>query len=158
MTQRVFSFHYVLRDQEGELIDQSEADDPLHFLEGSGQIIPGLEAVVIGLNAGDKRKVDVKADEAYGVRDENLIVTVPRSNFPKADLKLGDVFQSQTSEDSEPLMFTVVKLEDEDVTLDGNHPLAGVDLSFDVTMVGVRPASSEELEHGHAHGPGGHHH
>ena len=156
---RVISFHYTLTDSSGEVIDTSRDQNvPFSYLEGMGQIIPGLERALALLSVGDQRKINVAAADAYGVQDEQLLVKVPREKLPNSsELQAGDQFQA-SGPNGEVLLFRVVGVEGEEVTLDGNHPLAGVDLTFDVEMMGVREATAEELAHGHVHGPGGHHH
>lgn len=157
MTQRVFGFHYTLKDKEGNVIDSSENAAPLLFLEASGQIIPGLEKELLGLDVGDKKNIQVKAAEAYGEVVEDLKITVQKSQFPEGqELNIGDQFQV-TNEQHAPV-FTVVEIQGEEVHVDGNHPLAGHDLFFDVEITEKRAATEEEVAHGHAHGPGGHHH
>ena len=157
MTQRVIGFHYTLKDKDGNVIDSSENASPLLFLESSGQIIPGLEKEIVDLEVGDKKNVEVKAADAYGEVIEDLRITVQRSQFPEGqELNVGDQFQV-TNEDHAPI-FTVVNIEGEDVHVDGNHPLAGHDLFFDVEVTEKRSATEEELAHGHAHGVGGHQH
>ena len=157
MTQRVFGFHYTLKDKEGNVIDSSENAAPLLFLEASGHIIPGLEKELLGFDVGDKKNIQVKADEAYGEVVEHLKITVQKSQFPEGqELNIGDQFQV-TNEQHAPV-FTVVEIQGEDVHVDGNHPLAGHDLFFDVEITEKRAATEEEVAHGHAHGPGGHHH
>ncbi len=155
MNQRVISFHYKLTDDTGALLDASEADEPLAFLEGGENIIPGLEAVLITLKKGDKKKVSVPSADAYGERNEELIVQVPRDELPTKKIEVGDIFSGGDEEQTLP--FTVIEVTDTEVTLDGNHPLAGQDLTFDVEIVDIREATAEELMHGHAHGLGGHH-
>ncbi len=156
---RVISFHYTLTDPSGEVLDTSrDQNAPFSYLEGSGQIIPGLERALALLGVGDQRKISVAAADAYGLQDEQLMVTVPREKLPNSgELQEGDQFQA-SGPNGEMLLFRVVGIEGEEVTLDGNHPLAGVDLVFDVEMTGIREATAEELAHGHVHGPGGHHH
>ena len=156
---RVISFHYTLTDSTGEVIDTSrDQNDPFSFLEGMGQIIPGLERALALLTVGDKKKIEVAAADAYGVMDEQLIVQVPRDKLPNSEeLQEGDQFQAN-GPNGEVLLFRVVEVVGTDVKLDGNHPLAGEDLTFDVEMMAVRDATPEELAHGHAHGAGGHHH
>ncbi len=156
MDKRVFTFHYTVTDKTGEILDSSAESEPLSFLEGAGQIIIGLESQITDLKVGEKKDIHVKAADAYGVRDEQLIVEVARDDIPHADIEVGDVFQGG-SED-EPQILTVVAVSTTHVTLDGNHPLAGKDLKFAVDMVGIRPATNDEVMHGHAHDPGGHHH
>ncbi|MBD63994.1 MAG: peptidylprolyl isomerase [Halobacteriovoraceae bacterium] len=157
MTQRVFGFHYTLKDKDGNVIDSSQNTSPLLFLESSGQIIPGLEKEIVDLEVGDKKNVEVKAADAYGEVIEDLRITVQKSQFPEGqELNIGDQFQV-TNEDHAPI-FTVVNIEGEDVHVDGNHPLAGHDLFFDVELTEKRDATDEEKAHGHAHGVGGHNH
>jgi FKBP-type peptidyl-prolyl cis-trans isomerase SlyD len=155
---RVVSFHYTLKDKAGKMIDSSDKQGPMVFMEGSGQIIPGLESELKKLSRGEKKNIFVKAQDAYGEYRKDMVVEVPRSQFPKGEkIQVGDRFQ--VSEDHEPSpVFMVVSITDQNVTLDGNHPLAGQDLSFDVEVTEIRDATQEEISHGHAHGPGGHHH
>jgi FKBP-type peptidyl-prolyl cis-trans isomerase SlyD len=154
MTQQVIGFHYTLKDKKGELIDSSEGREPLLFLQGSGMIIPGLEKEIVELTVGDKKTVEVLAQDAYGDVIDDLIINVQKSQFPQdRELTVGDQFQ--VNEEPNAPIFTVVSIEAEEVTLDGNHPLAGVDLVFDVELTEKRDATEEELAHGHAHGKGG---
>ncbi len=158
LSKRVVSFHYTLTNQEGEVIDTSKDSDAFSYLEGSGQIIPGLERAMVLLSVGDKKKIEVAAKDAYGEQDQELILQVPKSKLPNSDsLEIGDQFQAR-GPNEEMLMFRVIGVEGEDATLDGNHPLAGEDLIFDVEVTAVRDATAEEVAHGHAHGAGGHHH
>lgn len=156
MSTRVISFHYTLKDSKGEVIDSSDGSDPLYFMEGSGQIIPGLETEILKMNAGQSAQVEVSPEQGYGIRDEDLIAKVPRSQVPKKDVQVGEHFQVSMGDDER--IVTVTEVTDETVTLDANHPLAGQKLFFDVKIVEIRPATAEEKSHGHAHGPGGHHH
>jgi len=157
MTKQIIGFHYTLKDKEGNVIDSSEGSNPLLFMVGSGQIIPGLESKITPLNIGDKQDIEVKAGEAYGEIVQDLQLTVQKSQFPEgADLKVGDQFQ--VNEEPNAPVFTVIEIENEDVHIDGNHPLAGQDLFFAVEVTEKRDATQEEVDHGHAHGPGGHHH
>ncbi len=154
---RVVTMHYTLTDESGEVLDSSAGGEPLQYLEGAGNIIPGLEREVQKMQIGEKKKVKIQAAEAYGEKREDLVVTVQRTQFPAdAKLKVGDRFRGG-SDDHSPV-FTVLSIEGEEITLDGNHPLAGKDLNFDVEVKEVRPATEEEVSHGHAHGPHGHHH
>lgn len=157
MTTQVMGFHYTLKDKEGNVIDTSDNSEPLLFLVGSGQIIPGLEIEISAMSVGDKKNIEVKAADAYGEVIDDLRITVQKSQFPPdADLKVGDQFQ--VNEEPHAPIFTVISIEGEDVNIDGNHPLAGEDLFFDVEVTEKRDATQEEIDHGHAHGPGGHHH
>jgi FKBP-type peptidyl-prolyl cis-trans isomerase SlyD len=151
---RVVSFHYTLRDPSGRAIDTSAGGDPVTYLEGAGQIIDGLDAQLRGVAAGSKARVQVPAARAYGERDPAQIQRVKRAQLPvQGDLQVGDQFQTDT--DRFAPVVTVAAIEGDDVLLDGNHPLAGVDLTFDVEIITARPATAEELRHGHAHGAGG---
>ena len=154
MAAKVISFHYTLTDPAGKKLDSSEGDEPLSFLEGVGQIIPGLEQALAKLKVGEKKKISVPSKEAYGAKDDKKLVEVPLDQLPKKDIKIGDMFQA--GQNSPPL--TVIKVSPTHATLDANHPLAGVDLTFDVEITEIRDATPEEMDHGHAHGAGGHHH
>ena len=156
---KVVTFKYVLRDKEtGEIIDSSEMHgQPLTILVGSGEIIPGLEKQMIGMKEGEKKTIEVKAAEAYGEKDPNLIQKVPREYFQNIELQKGMPLQAQTPE-GQIINMIVVDFNDNEVTVDMNHPLAGKDLVFDIEVEKVRDATPEELEHGHAHGEGGHQH
>ena len=156
---RVISFHYTLTNTGGEVIDTSrDSKDPFSYLEGMNQIIPGLEKAMGLLSAGDKRKIDVDAVDAYGEHDDQLIVEVPKDKLPNSEkLGIGDQFQA-TGPSGELLLFRVLEVVGDNVKLDGNHPLAGEKLTLDVEVMEVRDATAEEMAHGHAHGAGGHHH
>lgn len=154
----VVLIHYTLTNPAGEVLDSSSDGDPMAYLHGHGNIIPGLENQLTGKSAGDKIVAPVKAADGYGERDDNMVQDVPRSAFPETpEPEAGMQFQAG-GPDGEAQHVTITKVEGETVTVDGNHPLAGVDLSFDVEIVEVRAASAEELSHGHVHGPGGHDH
>ena len=151
---RVVSFHYTLRDPEGRVIDSSAGGAPIVYLEGAGQIIDGLDQRLRAAAAGTKTRVEVPAAEAYGDHDPRQVQDVLRDLLPVAgELKPGDRFQ--VGDDAAAPVVTVVAVKGDTVTLDGNHPLAGVALSFDVDVVSARAATAEELAHGHAHGPDG---
>lgn len=154
---RVIGFHYTLTDKSGTVLDSSTGDEALYFLEGSQQIIPGLEKVVALMNVGDKRKIEVSASDAYGDVNQELIVKVKKTQFPpEANLTLGDQFQVNNDQNSP--VFTIMAIDNEEVTVDGNHPMAGKDLIFDVEIMAMREATPEEVNHGHAHGQHGHGH
>ena len=155
---KVVRFDYTLTDDSAEVLDSSEGGEPLTYLHGSGSIIPGLESALEGKRAGESLSVRIAAVDAYGERDEDLVQSVPREMFEDSDsIQVGMQFQSGDP-DGETRIVTVVDADTASITVDGNHPLAGVPLNFAVTIVDVRDASSEELAHGHVHGPGGHHH
>ena len=152
------SFHYTLTDDDGQQLDSSAGKEPLAYLHGAGNIIPGLESALEGKSVGDAMVVDVIAAEGYGEIQKELIQEVPRASFQGVDeIEVGMQFEAQTGEGG-TVPVTVVAVTDEIVTVDGNHPLAGKNLYFDVSIEDVRDASVEELEHGHVHGPGGHNH
>lgn len=157
MTARVIGFHYTLTDKAGTVLDSSVGSEPLYFLENAQQIIPGLEKVIAIMNVGDKKKIEVKAADAYGDVNPEMIVKVKRTQFPpEANLQVGDQFQ--VNNDPHSPVFTITAIETDEVTVDGNHPMAGKDLFFDVEIIGSRAATAEEMAHGHAHGEHGHGH
>ena len=156
MTRQVVTFHYTLTDQTGKVHDTSRGDEPLTFLQGSGHIIPGLENALLGFKKGDKKEVTVSYPEAYGPYDQTLIYEVPRTKFPDGQIQIGDRFQIGKGDQYQ--IVTVIEVSEERVVLDANHPLAGKDLTFAVEMMDIRPATPEEISHGHVHGQGGHHH
>lgn len=136
---------------DGEMVDIAEADDPLEYIQGSGSIIPGLESALYGMAIGESKRVKVSAKDGYGDRDPEANMTVPRKEFPKEiPLELGTVLQVE-DEEGEILDATIIAISKEKIELDLNHPLAGKDLSFKVTIHDLRPATAEELEHGHVH-------
>ena len=153
----VVSIDYVLKDDAGQVLDSSEGAQPLAYLHGTGGIIPGLEAALAGKQVGDELQVSVAPRDAYGERNEALRQAVDREQFNGIeDLEIGMQFRVEA--EGGPLVVTIVEIGDDAVMIDGNHPLAGVNLHFSVTVRDVREATTEELEHGHAHGPGGHSH
>jgi FKBP-type peptidyl-prolyl cis-trans isomerase SlyD len=153
---KVVSIHYTLRDNSGNILDSSQGGTPLHYIQGIGNLIPGMEEGLEGKAKGDKLEIIVGPEKGYGVRSDELIQKVPRSAFGQQEVKKGMQFQAQTKNGTQIVTITEIGLED--ITVDGNHPLAGVDLNFSVEVMEVRDASEEELSHGHVHGPGGHHH
>jgi len=149
--------HYTLKDDRGEVLDSSSGGEPLAYLHGAGNIVPGLEKALEGKQVGEKFSVKVAPEEGYGVRDENMVQQVPRRAFQGVrDIKPGMRFNAQTQNGHATV--TVVNVAGDMVTIDGNHALAGQNLNFDIEVTKVREATSEELMHGHVHGPGGHHH
>lgn len=155
---KVTSIHYTLKGKNGETLDTSNGRDPLAYLHGNGNIIRGLESALEGKSKGDKLEVTIEPKDAYGERNDELQQKVSKDNFEEGvEIKPGMQFQAQTPEGAVQI-FHVLEVDDSTVTLDGNHPLAGETLYFDVEVIDIRDASNEELEHGHVHGPGGHNH
>lgn len=149
---RVASIHYTLTDDEGRVIDKSPESQPLSYLHGAGNIVPGLEKALVGKKTGDSLKVDVKPEEAYGVRNESLVQAVPREAFKDVgSVEPGMQFKAQTERG--PLLVTVVEVGDAQVKIDGNHPLAGRNLHFAVKVADVREASDEEKQLGQVNVP-----
>jgi len=154
---QVVSIHYTLKNDAGEVLDRSQADAPLTYLHGHGNLIPGLERELTGKSSGDRLQVRIVPAEAYGEYDQGLVQRVPRRALKGVrDVRVGLQLQAQTAQGAR--VVTVTQLSGDLVTLDGNHPLAGQHLNFDVEVGAVRAATAEELAHGHVHGPGGHHH
>jgi FKBP-type peptidyl-prolyl cis-trans isomerase SlyD len=157
MDGRVVSIHYTLTDDDGIVIDKSSPDAPLSYLHGAGNIVPGLENALAGRKAGDSLVADVPPELAYGPRHEQLVQQVARSAFPEgADIAPGMQFEAHGEHG--PLVVMVTEVGDEQVTIDGNHPLAGRNLHFAVEVAGVREPTEDEANHGHVHGPDGAHH
>jgi FKBP-type peptidyl-prolyl cis-trans isomerase SlyD len=153
----VVVFHYTLRNEEGEELESSRGADASAYLHGANNIIPGLEEAMAGKTAGDVFSATVAPEKAYGLRNPEKLQRVPVKHLMfKGKLKPGIVVQLNTSEGRVPV--TVTKAGRHTADIDTNHPLAGQALTFDIEIVDVRAASAEELSHGHAHGPGGHHH
>lgn len=154
----VVRFDYTLTNDANDVLDSSKGGEPLTYLHGAGNIIPGLESALEGKRAGDSLNVRVAPAEAYGERDDRMVQNVPREMFEdSSEIQAGMQFHSSDPEGNVTVV-TVVGVDAEHITVDANHPLAGVPLNFAVTIVEVRDASPEELAHGHLHGPGGHHH
>ncbi|SIN88269.1 FKBP-type peptidyl prolyl cis-trans isomerase /Apo-metallochaperone SlyD [Sulfurivirga caldicuralii] len=150
---KVVSIEYVLKDKDGNVMDASNGQ-PLAYLHGHGQIIPGLEKALEGKEVGEKLTVTVPAAEAYGERVEQLVQEVPRQLFQGVDnIEVGMRFEAQSEQGVHSV--EVTKVEGDTITVDGNHPLAGQDLTFEVEIKGVRDATEDELADGHAHGTGG---
>jgi FKBP-type peptidyl-prolyl cis-trans isomerase SlyD len=155
---KVVLFHYTLTNDAGEVLDSSAGSEPLAYLHGQGNIVAGLEKALDGKTTGDKLQVRVEPAEGYGDRDAALVRRVPRRSFGSVgNITPGMQFQAQL-ERGRTRVVTVTAVKGDMVTIDGNHPLAGQTLNFAVEITEVRDATPEELEHGHVHGHGGHHH
>jgi FKBP-type peptidyl-prolyl cis-trans isomerase SlyD len=153
----VASLEYTLTNDQGEVLDTTSGRGPLAYIHGTESIIPGLEQELDGKQPGDAFQVRIDPASAYGERDENMVQSVARTQMPDGELEVGMQLQAQ-SDDGNAFLVTVTEVADDQVTLDANHPLAGVALNFDVKVVDVRTATEDELAHGHPHGPGGHDH
>ena len=155
---KVVLMHYTLKNDAGDVIDSSDGADPLPFLQGHGNIIPGLESALEGSKVGDKLDVSIKPEEGYGERMKDAIQEIPSSALQGVDeVKVGMQLQSQ-DKDGNAFLVTVTKIEDDKITVDGNHPLAGQTLHFSVSIESIRKAKAEELSHGHVHADGQHNH
>ncbi len=153
----VVSIDYTLTDDSGEMLDTSKGAEPLVYMQGIGNLIPGLEKALEGRQSGDQFQVSIPPEEAYGLRDDENMEEVPLDSFEgNEELEVG--MQVEVQHEHGMHLMTIAAIGDETITLDANHPLAGETLNFDVTVVDVRAATAEELQHGHAHGGGGHHH
>lgn len=154
----VVSIDYVLKNDAGEVLDRSEANEPLTYLHGHGQIVPGLETALEGKGDGDRVETVVKPKDAYGERTTDKMIQVDRKQFPAdADLEVGEAVLA-SGPDGDEVTLWIVDVVDESVSLSVDHPLAGETLHFDVTVREVREATKDELEHGHVHDPDDHHH
>ena len=154
----VVGIDYSLHLGDGRVIDASEPKDPLTYLHGEGQIVPGLEAALAGLQPGDQRQVVVRPEEGYGEHDPRGLQEVQRAAFPRDFAPEVGMELTAEGEDGEPVPFSIREVRPESVLIDLNPPLAGKTLYFDVTVRDVREATEEERSHGHAHGPEGHQH
>jgi FKBP-type peptidyl-prolyl cis-trans isomerase SlyD len=156
---KVVTMHYHLTNSDdGQVLDSSRGSDPLIYVHGTGSIISGLEQELAGLDVGATKTVQVAATDAYGDYDEEMVQTLPREEFAGIDnLEVGMRLQAQ-DQDGNTFDVHVTQLDGDTVVIDGNHPLAGMPLTFEIEIVAIRDATAEELRHGHAHGEGGHHH
>jgi FKBP-type peptidyl-prolyl cis-trans isomerase SlyD len=153
---KVVSINYVLKDNKGTIMDSSQGQ-PLSYLQGHNNIIPGLEQALLGLKVGEQKQVQIAPQDGYGELNPELRFTIPLDQFGEQAPQPGMMVQLNTDR-GENFMATVLKVENGEVFMDGNHPLAGQELFFDIQVTEIRNASQEELTHGHPHGPGGHHH
>lgn len=149
----VASIHYTLTNSQGEILDSSAGREPLTYLHGAGNLIPGMEAGLEGKVKGNKFDLKIAPEQGYGVKDDKMVQKMPRTNFPTQKIEVGMQFQTNRGS-----VVTVTEVGLDSVTIDGNHPLAGVELHFAVEVMEVRLATADEIAHGHVHGPGGHHH
>lgn len=156
---KVVLMHYTLKNDGGQILDTSAEREPLAFIQGIGNIIPGLEKELEGKSTGDKINATVKPEDGYGMHSPENVHTVPKDNFQsEGDEQLEVGMQVQVESNQGIALALVTDIKGENVVLDMNHPLAGETLHFDVEIMDVRDATADEISHGHAHGPGGHHH
>src|SRR5690606_19035185 len=152
----VVSIHYELTNDAGEVLDTSAGGEPLTYLQGAHNIIPGLENQLVGRKSGDRLDVTVQPEDGYGTHQPQLVQEVPRDAFPDPDsIELGMRFTAESEQGN--VSVVVTELSDSHITVDGNHPLAGEVLHFAVSVDDVRAATEEELDHGHVHTPGHEH-
>lgn len=155
---KVVSFHYTLKNAQGEVVDSSRGSEPLVYLHGYQQIVAGLEAELVGKAPGANFQVTVAPKDGYGEREEEMVFSIPKKDWTLPEgVGAGEVVELQSPE-GEVVPAMIVEINEEVVVLDANHPLAGESLFFDVELLEVRAATAEEIEHQHVHGPGGHHH
>lgn len=151
---RVISLDFVLMNEQGEVMDRSEDGGPLEYLHGANDVIPGLEKALEGRKLGEEIKVVIPPAEAYGEYEVSLVDEVSRDQFPGIDeIEPGMQFQTQM-DDGAPMIIHVTAVDDEKVVVDGNHPLAGMTLVFEVKIAAIRQACDDEIEHGHVHASG----
>ena len=153
----VVVFDYTLTDDDKDIIDSSVGSEPLAYIQGEGQIVPGLEKAMEGKKAGDSFKISLPPEDGYGVHDPEKISVVPADQIEGGE-ELEEGMQLHTEGEFGEQTVIITKIVGNEVTIDGNHPLAGMTLHFDIAIRDVRPATDEERDHGHVHGPGGHHH
>lgn len=149
---KVAAIHYTLRDSNGTVLDSSEGQEPLYYLHGANNLIPGMEEGLEKRSKGEKLSLDIAPEKGYGKSDPKLVEEVPRNAFGNQEIEAGMQFES-----SDGQIITVTKVGPEMVTVDANHPLADQTLHFDIEVMDVRDATADELAHGHVHGPGGAH-
>ncbi len=155
---KVYTVLYTLKDSEGEIVDEATRENPFLFMSNADQVLPLFEKEVSGMLIGGKKNFTIDAKEGYGEYKEEAIQVVSRNEFPQ-DVELEEGMQMvANTPDGHQLPFVITDLNDDEVTIDFNHPLAGETLNFEVELIDVRDATQEEIAHGHAHGGDGHHH
>lgn len=153
---KVVGIYYTLTDNSGKVIDQSKEGFPLYYIQGMGNLIPGLEAALEGKTTGDNFKVSIAPEDGYGISQPELIQHVEKDKFGDQQVAVGMQFTASAGNNQYNVVVTQVT--DTHITVDANHPLAGQTLNFDVKVENIREADADEISHGHVHGPGGHHH
>ena len=154
---KVVTIHYTLKDEDGNLLDSTIGAQPFSFLSGHDQIIPKLEEEIDPMLIGTKKTIFLQAEEAYGLHNEQLFQVISKNDFPEdLEIKVGMQFVTNAPDGSQ-MPFTIAAIDDDNVTIDFNHPLAGKNLEFDIHLIDVRDATPEEIAHGHVHGPNSYH-
>ncbi|MFZ4796966.1 MAG: FKBP-type peptidyl-prolyl cis-trans isomerase [Bacteroidia bacterium] len=152
----VVAIHYTLTNNEGTVLDSSDGRGPLNFIHGLGHLIPGMEEGLDGKQVGNKFQLKISPEKGYGTYQNEMVQEVPVSAFAGQEIKVGMQFEAGTGD--QRFLVTIKAIDAETVTVDGNHPLAGVELNFDIEVLEIREATEDELAHGHVHGPEGHQH
>lgn len=155
---KVITLNFTLKDQYGNILDSTEGEQPFSFLSGHQNILPKLESEIDTMLIGSKRTITINAADAYGEYNDDIVQVVGKDEFPPEFLLEVGMQYIASAPDGTKMPFTITEVNNEDVTIDFNHPLAGKDLQFDIELLNVRDATSEEIAHGHVHGAGGHHH
>lgn len=149
----VVTLHYTVKTSDGDVIDSSSENEPLAFIQGTHYMIPGIEDVLYGKAKGEQFSLTVEPEKAYGHRQDELVQEVPSSMFEGMDVEVGMSFRATTDAGEQSVI--IIDKTDTTVTVDGNHPLSGIPLAFDVEIIDVREATADEISHGHVHGEGG---
>ena len=155
---KVVTMNFTLTDDTGNVIDSTDTGQPFSYISGSGMVLPKLEEVVSGMIIGTKKQLKLEAKDGYGVYNDDAVQSVGKENFPEDFILEAGMEYMASNPDGVQMPFIIINVEDETVTVDFNHPLAGKNLHFDIELLDVRNATAEELNHGHVHGAGGHHH
>jgi len=155
---KVVTLNFTLTDQHGNILDSTEGEQPFSFLSGHQNILPKLESEIDTMLIGSKRTITINAADAYGEYNEDIVQVVGKDEFPPEFLLEVGMQYIASAPDGTKMPFTITEVNDEDVTIDFNHPLAGKDLNFDIELLNVCDATSEEIAHGNVHGAGGYHH
>ena len=155
---KVVTLNFTLSDETGNVLDSTDQGGPFSYISGSGMVLPKLEEAVNGMIIGTKKQLKLDAKDGYGEYNEDAIQAVGKENFPQDFILEAGMEYMASNPDGVQMPFVITSVEDETVTIDFNHPLAGKNLNFDLELLDVRDATAEELAHGHGHGAGGHHH
>lgn len=155
---KVVTLNFTLTDDTGNVLDSTNQGGPFSYITGRGMVLPKLEEAISIMMIGTKKQLRLDAADAYGNYNEQIVQVVGKENFPKDFvLEVGMEYMASNPEGVQ-MPFTIIEVNDDEITIDFNHPFAGINLNFDLELLDVRDATTEELAHGHVHGPGGHHH